>query len=258
MQSFETIQLTRGERRAGLTLARPEEQNAISTLMVRELEQAAHALEDDPGEPVLVLRGAGEAFCRGIDLRDFPPDQKPDVRGFSRWERACRTLERLPMATVAAVHGVCVGGGLQLALACDLRVVTEDATFQLPEVRHGFLPGMGTFRLAKFIGLGRARHMALSGRVVSAEEAVRIGLVDRVCPAGALDRGVEEAIAELGEVHTDAVALCRRLFDESFEIPYEDFLGCFLAAQHRAIQGDAFKARVRRVHQETRATHEQD
>ena len=117
--SYETIRLERTDGVATITLHRPEADNAINVTMVRELEKVCYFLEDEADEKVVVLRGAGDTFCAGVDLLDFPPDEKPDVRGFSRWERACRTLERLPMVTVAAVDGECAGGGLQLALACD-------------------------------------------------------------------------------------------------------------------------------------------
>jgi len=246
--SKQTIKVTSAEGVTTLTLDRPERQNAINVLMVRELEQACYLLEDESKDQAVVLRGAGEQFSVGIDLHDFPPDQKPDVRGFSRWERACRTLERLPMALVAAVDGQCVGGGLQLALTCDIRVATDRARFCLPEVKQGFLPGMGTFRLAKYIGLGRARRMALSGREIGAAEALDIGLIDRVCAPGGLDQAVSETLEELRPINPVAVHLTRRLFDESFEIAYEDFIGCFLAAQDRAIKTDPFGATVRRAH----------
>jgi enoyl-CoA hydratase/carnithine racemase len=107
---------------------------------------------------------------------------------------------------------------------------------------------MGTFRLAKYIGLGRARRLALTGRRVDAAEAERIGVVDHVVADGALDAGIATAIAEFGEVNPVAVDLMRRLFDESFENAYEDFIGFFLAAQHRAIQTDTFREAVRRAH----------
>jgi enoyl-CoA hydratase/carnithine racemase len=246
---LETIRFERTAGVATVTLDRPGCGNAISMAMVRELEQLCNLLADEGRDSVFVIRGAGGVFCSGIDLLDFPPDGKPDIRGFSRWEKACRTVERLPMVTVAAVDGECAGGGLQLALTCDARVATERAWFHLHEVRDGFLPGMGTFRLAKFIGLGRARYMGMTGRRVDAAEALRLGMVDHLCAPEQLDATVAETIAGFGAIHRDAIELARRLFDESFEIPYEDFLGCFLAAQHRAIQGEAFKGLVRRAHE---------
>ncbi|MCD4749039.1 MAG: enoyl-CoA hydratase/isomerase family protein [Thermoanaerobaculales bacterium] len=246
---LQTLQLQRADGIATITLNRPQQGNAISMLMVRELEQLCRRLDDEATDRVVVFRGAGETFCSGIDLLDFPPDEKPDVRGFSRWERACRTIERLPMVTIAAIDGECAGGGMQLALTCDARVATDRSFYHLHEVRDGFLPGMGTFRLAKFIGLGRARFFGMTGRRMNAEEAETLGVIDCLCAASDLDISVETTIAAFGAIHSDAIELVRRLFDESFEIAYEDFLGCFLAAQNRAIQTDAFKTLVARAHE---------
>lgn len=247
--AYETIRLESAGRVATIVLERPKQRNAISVAMVEELEQALDQVEDCPDWDVLVLRGAGDMFSGGIDLRDFPADEKPDVRGFARWERVLRILERLPKITLAAVDGECAGGGLQLLLACDVRVATDRSFFHLHEARMGFLPGMATFRLAKFIGLGRARRMALTGRRVDADEAQRIGLIDHRCDAGDLDSAVLEAIDEFGPFRPEAIELIRRLLDESFEFSYEDFIGNFLAAQHRAAQTEAFRAEVARAHE---------
>ena len=247
---LETILLQSEDGVTTITLNRPARQNAINGAMVKELEKVCYQLEDESDDRALVLRGRGESFSAGIDLLDWPLDAKPDVRGFARWERACRTLERLPKVTLAAIDGQCAGGGLQLALTCDVRVATERSEFYLHEVRDGFLPGMGTFRLAKFIGLGRARRMALTGRRVDAAEALSIGLVDHLCAPGDLAQTTAAALAEFGEIHTEALKQTRRLFDESFEMAYEEFIGCFLAAQHLAIQTDDFKETIRRAHLE--------
>ncbi len=246
---LQTLQLERHDGIATITLNRPERGNAISMLMVRELEQLCHTLDDEATDRMVIFKGAGDSFCSGIDLLDFPLDEKPDVRGFSRWERACRTIERLPMVSIAVIDGECAGGGLQLALTCDARVATDRAFFHLHEVRDGFLPGMGTFRLAKFIGLGRARFFGMTGRRMDAEEAETLGVIDRLCASSDLEGTLESTIAAFGTIHPDAIELVRRLFDESFEIAYEDFLGCFLAAQSRAIQTGAFKSLVARAHE---------
>ena len=246
---LKTLQLQRSDGIATIGLAAIEPSIAVSMLMVRELEQLCRQLDDEATDRIVVFKGAGETFCSGIDLLDFPADEKPDVRGFSRWERACRTIERLPMVSIAVIDGECAGGGLQLALTCDARVATDRAFFHLHEVRDGFLPGMGTFRLAKFIGLGRARFFGMTGRRMEAAEAETLGIIDHLCAASDLDEAVEKTIAAFGPIHSDAIELVRRLFDESFEIAYEDFLGCFLAAQNRAIQTDAFKNLVARAHE---------
>jgi enoyl-CoA hydratase/carnithine racemase len=245
---FETIRLEESGGVATVTLSRPGLGNATNVRMIEELVRAIRVVEDAPGARVLVLRGAGGVFCTGIDLTDFPTEPRPDVHGFSKWEKAVRALERVPRITVAAIDGECAGGGLHLALACDVRAATDRSVFRLNEVGMGFIPGMATFRLAKFIGTGRARRMALTGRAVSAEEAERIGLIDHRCADGALDDAVARAVGEFGEFHPDALELTRRLLDEGFAATYEDFVGGFLAAQDRAIQTPAFRERVRRAH----------
>jgi enoyl-CoA hydratase/carnithine racemase len=245
---FAAIRLTETQGVATLALARPAQGNAINVRMIEELLTALHWIEDEAASRAVVLRGAGRMFCAGIDLADFPLDTRPDVYGFSKWEKVVRALERLPRITVAAIDGECVGGGLHLALACDVRVATKRAGFRLNEVGLGFVPGMATFRLAKFIGLGRAKRLALTGRAVEAAEAERIGLVDHLCAPAALDAAISRAVEEFGEFHADAHELTRRLLDESFAMSYEDFLGGFLAAQDRAIQSAPFRDAVRRAH----------
>ena len=245
---YETIRLGESGGIATVILSRPDHGNATSVRMIEELVRAFHAVADAPQTRALVLRGSGDVFSTGIDLSDFPEDRRPDVYGFSKWEKAVRALERLPRITVAAIDGECAGGGLHLALACDVRAATDRSVFRLNEVAMGFVPGMATFRLAKFIGLGRAKRMALTGRAVTTEEAERIGLIDHRCANGALDGAIADAVAEFGEFHSDALELSRRLLDEGFADSYEDFLGGFLAAQDRAIQGPTFRERVRRAH----------
>jgi len=246
--AFDTIKLEIEGRRARLMLNRPEEGNSINIPMVEEIYQACCFIEDETEAEVVVLSGAGREFCTGIDLLDFPAGSLPDIYGFSKWERTCRALERLPAATIAAVQGDCAGGGLQLILACDIRVAAEDSRFHFHDVRMGFIPGMGTYRLAKFIGLGRARRMALTGRIVEAVEGERIGLVDHLGSSEALEEKIEKAIAEFGPLNIEAIELTRRLVDESFENSWEEFLGNFLAAQHRAIQTEVFQENIRKSH----------
>ncbi len=252
---FETIRLEIEGNRAQVLLNRPERRNAINVKMVEELQAAFHAIEDSGQVRVVVLSAVGPDFCTGIDLTEFSTKAVPDVHGFSRWEKVCRALERLPAVTLAATDGEVAGGGLQLALACDVRVATNRAFFHFHDVRMGFIPGMGTFRLAKFVGLGRARRIALTGRKVQADEAERIGLIDHLCDPNGLERAVDAAIDEFGPIHADAVELIRRLVDESYESQWEDFLGNFLAAQDRAIRSGDFREHVARAHEnKARAT----
>lgn len=210
----------------------------INMQMVRDLTTVADHLEDDSPCRIVVFEGGDGFFLKGMDFAEFRPDQVMDIHGFNKWEKCCVRLERLPKATVALVDGAAIGGGVQLALACDARLATPQATFQLPEVQQGFLPGMATFRLAKYIGLGHAKRLIMQCPVVSADEAASLGMIDRVVTD--LNAATTETIGAFGPVHTVAVQLARRLLNESFATEFEDAIGNFLAAQHRAISQSAF------------------
>lgn len=239
---LETVGLEVGAAAVTLWLNRPQVENAINVKLVADLKAAVGYLDDHaealPG--VVVIRGAGGNLSRGIDLADFPRDKAPDIHGFNRWERVVVALERLPLATVAVLEGACLGGGLQLALACDLRVAAHDARAGLPEVGQGFVPGMATWRLARLIGLARARSLALSGRSLGADELKALGLAEAVAEPGGVDAAVAALVDAISPVRQPAWSLTRRLLSESFEVSYEDAIGHFLAAQHRAITSEAF------------------
>ncbi len=234
---YETLRYDESGEIATITLARPGG-NRISMRMVRELSRVCDHLEDESAAKVVVFRGDGGSFSEGIDFQDFDPNKPMDIHGFNKWEKCCTRLERLPKSTIALVDGPAVGGGLQIALVCDQRVATPRSTFQLPEVQMGFLPGMATFRFAKYVGLGHAKRILLTSPTLSAEEAASLGLIDRVDED--LDRSLTECIEALGPNHNVAVELTRRLLNESFHTSYENAIGHFLAAQHRAISQTAF------------------
>lgn len=212
----------------------------INVPMVRELEELCGWLEDEATAAVVVFRGEGGNFSRGIDLGDFSLQRPPDIHGFHKWERALAAVERLKKVTVAVLDGDCIGGGVQLALACDFRLARHDAVLLLDEVKRGFLPGLATYRIAKYVGLGTAKHLVLSGRAVTAAEAIGMRLVDRVCAAEQVEAEIDRAVMEFLPVNGTAVALARRLLNESYGHGHEDFLGSFLAAQQVAITSEPF------------------
>ena len=234
MRTFETLDYTESGEIAEIVLNRTR----MNMLMVRELTAVCDHLEDRSDCKVAVFRGRDGVFSEGIDFEDFRPDQGMDIHGFNKWEKLCVRIERLPKVTVAAIDGVVRGGGVQLALVCDSRIATEGSTLQLDEVHQGFLPGMATFRLAKYIGLGNAKRLIMQCPVIDAEEACALGILDEVCDD--LDVAVGATIAAFGPIHTVSVALARRLLNESFAAPFEHAIGNFLAAQHRAITQSAF------------------
>ncbi len=175
---------------AVLTLNRPAARNAINLEMVEEIRAALGDLAGDGTTRVLVLTGAGSAFASGADIRELRGRRAGDaLRGIN--SSLFLEIERFALPTIAAVRGYALGGGCELALACDLRIAGESARFGQPEVGLGIIPAAGaTYRLPRLIGAGRARELILTGRVIDAAEALRIGLVNRVVPD---DRVLDEA-----------------------------------------------------------------
>lgn len=184
---FEHISLTRAEGIATLTIDRPSKLNALSRAAIEELGRAVQQVRDDDGVRGVILTGAGEkAFVAGADIAELSGLEPMEGRELSRrGQRVFAALEALRKPVVAAVNGFALGGGCELALACHLRVAAENARFALPEVKLGLIPGYGgTVRLPRLVGAGRALELILTGEMIDASEAHRIGLVNRVVPPG--------------------------------------------------------------------------
>ncbi len=199
---FETILFEADGGVATLTFNRPEVLNALNAQVMDELEEALGRLEGDPALKVLILTGAGErAFAAGADIRLLAEQDPAGARALSRRGQAVlRRMETLGKPSIAAVNGFALGGGCEVALACSIRYAAESARFGQPEINLGILPGYGgTQRLVRLAGLGRALEILLSGEMISAEEAHRIGLVNKVVPDGRLmeeARGLARKLAQ--------------------------------------------------------------
>ena len=170
---------------ATVTLNRPGAMNAINGAVREQLPACLLEADRDPAIRTIVLQGAdGRAFCAGADVKEFAPvDSLSAYRGERVHDHWVAVFERIRKPVVAAIHGFCLGGGLEIALACDIRIATDDAEFALPELTHGFMPGAGgTQRLQRLVGLGRAMDMMLTGQRIGAQEACRIGLATRIVP----------------------------------------------------------------------------
>lgn len=181
MSDFETIRLERRPPLGLISIDRPEKHNAISLQVLEELNRAVDLLADEDDIRVISFWGAGgRAFAAGSDLnevavRDLKKGMEPIVQGLAA------KLEALPKVAIAAIDGICMGGGLELALGCDLRVCSPSSRFGTPEGKLGIIPGGGaTARLPRLIGKGWALEMLLMGEPISAERALQIGLVTRV------------------------------------------------------------------------------
>jgi enoyl-CoA hydratase/carnithine racemase len=209
---------------ARITLNRPEVLNAMNLAWVEALGAAVSGAASAPDVRVVVVRGAGRAFCSGIDL-DMLGDQRMPGGFYEGQERAFHLLETMEKITVAALHGYCLGGGLQLAISCDIRVCSSDCQLGLPAVLEGLFPAMATLRLPRLIGLGPARRLILSGEQISSEEALHLGLIDYLVPAD----GFEGALAEIVQTYLTAprpaTIASKRLmsmaFDPALETVYQ-------------------------------------
>ena len=207
-----------------VTLRRPRQLNSLNAETAAALNAAAADIAADDGIKAVVVTGEGKAFSAGADIKEFNElETADDFRVFLRdLEAACRAWELLPKVAVAAVNGIALGGGLELALGCDLRIADPRARFGLPEIKLGILPGAGgTQRLPRVVPPAVATRMILTGEPVSAEEALRIGLVNEIAPeGGAVERAVELAgvIAEQAPL---SVATAKRLLDRGPTLPLE-------------------------------------
>lgn len=183
--SYENILVEKKERIAVLTINRPQVLNALNAATLAEIERAIGDLASDAAVGVVIVTGAGEkAFVAGADIGELAKMTPVSARETSlRGQRIFARLENLGKPVIGAVNGFALGGGCELALACTLRVASEKARIGLPEVTLGIIPGYaGTQRLARLIGKARALEMILTGKPVDAQEALRIGLVNRVVP----------------------------------------------------------------------------
>jgi enoyl-CoA hydratase/carnithine racemase len=217
--------------------------NLVTRELIGELREALATLAAaDPGDiRAVVVAGRGErAFCAGSHVGEFEEQRGEAGRERLALEQGTwRLLAELPMPTVAAIEGNALGGGLELALACDLRVASERARLGLPEVRLAVIPGAGgTQRLPRIVGPARARELILTGRVLDAAEAERIGLVTRVVPAGeavGAALAIGEEIAQRGPL---AVREAKRLIDAATDVPLEAGLAAELEASVRIFATD--------------------
>jgi enoyl-CoA hydratase/carnithine racemase len=210
------VAVTKEERVGIVSLERPEALNAISGALAEELAGVLRAVGADDDLWAIVLAGAGErAFCAGADLKERASFSLQDYYHNRTQMRAMfEALRALPQPSIAAVFGYAFGGGLELALSCDLVVASDDARLALPEVRVGLIPaGGGTQQLARRVGVGRAKELTFTGAEVNAAEALDIGLVDRVVPRSALRENALDLASDICASSPVAVRAVKQTMD---------------------------------------------
>jgi enoyl-CoA hydratase/carnithine racemase len=244
VERFEQIVVTAEAGIATVTLNRPDRYNALGSRMVDELDEALESIEGAGEVRAMVLSGAGDkAFCSGVDLKE-----RAEMDADGRWShnRAlgafAERLARLQVPTIAALNGLAFGGGLEIALACDFRVAAEGARFALPEVGIGIVPGAGgTQRLPRLIGATKAKELILTGRRISAEDALDMGLVSKVVPRSSLMEEARSLAEEIASNSPLAVAYAKAAVDLASETTIEQGLRYETAAIRATLTSEDYK-----------------
>ena len=218
-------------------LNRPEKRNAFNQELVIATGEALRAAADDPSVHCVVLRGEGAMFSSGMDLNSLAnlAEQPEMLRPF---RRACleawNLAEEMPKPVICQIHGACIGGAMELALACDMRVIAADALIGMPETRVGLIPDVGgSSRLPQVVGLGRAKELIMTGKLIDGTEAERIGLANRVAPAEELEAATQALVDELLACAPVAVGLAKRVMDASARPALATTLELEVAMQER-------------------------
>jgi enoyl-CoA hydratase/carnithine racemase len=210
---------------AWITLNRPDSLNAINDAVRHSLPRALDAADADPAVCAIVIRGAGpRAFCVGADIKEFATVNAPAVyrqeRVHHHWIAA---FDRAVKPVIASIHGHCLGGGLEIALACDIRIAADDASFGLPETGHGIIPAAGgTQRITRVLGMGVALDLILTGDRIDAARALAIGLVSRVTTREALEQLTRDVAQKIASRPPLATQFAKEAVRQGAEMPIAD------------------------------------
>ena len=227
----ERIRIEIADHVATVTLARPDKHNALDVRMFDAILAAAEQVASEPGVRAVVLHGEGPSFCSGLDVSSALSSQEGvsgsngalDAPVPNRFQRVAYDWVTLPAPVIAAIHGNCLGGGLQIALGADIRIATPDARLSVMEVKWGLVPDMSiTQTLPRLVGIDVAKELTFTARVLSGEEALELGLVTRLSDQPL--QAAHELAAQIAERSPDAVRAAKRLFNESWSRPAAETL----------------------------------
>ncbi len=230
-----TVRVERDGAVTWLRMARPERHNAFDAPMVADFRAAVASIRADPTVRAVVLAGDGPSFSTGVDVKELDADAI-GIEWFRDWHHMIVELEQLDVPVIAAIQGHCLGGGLMLTLAVDYRLAADDLRIGLGAVRLGILPGTAPWRLPRVVGPAAARRLSLFGEYVDATEAERIGLVDRVVPAAALDTESRALAARVESFRHDTLVELKRLLRVAPDLSGDDYLAVYLEAQDRCLR----------------------
>ncbi len=226
---------------ATITINRPEVLNAMNKAVVAELEEAMEECIQNDDVGVIVITGAGEkSFVAGADIKSMQKMSSREALEFSReGQEMTMVIENSPKPVIAAINGFALGGGCEIALACDMRIASENAKFSQPEVALGIIPGWGgTQRLPRLIGKGRAIEMIASGEMMDANEALRIGLINHVVPQLELMEKVQSLVKAILRNGPAAVGAALKCIHKGFDEPLENGLDIELNAFSELFETD--------------------
>ena len=224
----QTVRFEKKDNIALVTIDRPEALNALNSTVIAELEQVVTALENDSTIRAMILTGEGRSFVAGADIGEqYPLDLDGGRRWGQRGSALFRRMERLEFPTIAAVNGFALGGGCELAMSCDIILASEKAKFGQPEVGLGITPGFsGTQRLPRRVGVAKAKELIFSGRMVKADEAERIGLVNAVYAPEALLDGAMEMARSFAKNAPIAVKYAKACIDRGMQTDIDSGIAC--------------------------------
>ena len=227
---------------ARLRMNRPQALNAANWAWVQDLVTATDYLSRSSETHVVIVSGEGRAFCSGLDTKELAQGNLTR-EWFATWEKGVMALADLHAITIAAIHGYCLGGGLQVALACDLRIASTDAILSIPAVREGVVAALGPMRLARLIGAGPARRLCLLGHRFSAQQGHALNLVDEVCEPADLEARALTLAQELLAIPFTALKQTKRQINQAFTQDNDTLLrefvdgveDCLRSPEHQAV-----------------------
>ena len=222
--NFKTILVEKSEGLGKIVLNRPQVLNALNQEMFDELDKAFRFMGEDEDVKVLIVTGAGKAFSAGIDLSLLnqiveEKNNEKIRRLIKKIQETFSLLEIMEKPVIAAINGITLGGGLELILACDLRIASENAKFGLPEVSFGIVPDLGgAQKLSRIVGLGKAKEIVFTGEIFDAKEAEKIGLVNKVVSHEVLEETVKNLAKKLMNNSLIAIGLSKNILNKSFDV----------------------------------------
>lgn len=221
---YTTFTYSQQDQTGTLTLNRPQALNTLSTTFLAEMNQLLDQLEEQSYPPVLIITGTGKAFAAGADIAGMAEMNIEEARKFSlQGQQTLLRLEEYPMPVIAAINGYALGGGLELAMACDIRIATEQAKLGLPEASLGLIPGFGgTQRLPRLTSMGNALLMMLTCESITASEAKEMGLVQLVCEAAQLQQAALNIAQKISAMGPSAIRHIKRVVRRGLSLPLQD------------------------------------